>query len=169
MKPTAIGLSISLLWLVSLGAQSTPEVVHPILEVPLEKPDVVRFQLTRYLLRRATPLRVPQSAEVWTARAKRLRGQLLDGVIFHGWPRAWITAPPRFEDMGTIDTTGGYRIRKLRYEIVPGFWSTALLYEPEQIRGKAPAILNLLGHYKDGKAMAFEQQRCINYALQGMV
>ena len=40
----------------------------------------------------------------------------------------------------------GYRIRKLRYEIVPGFQSTAVLYEPAEVRGKVPAILNVHGH-----------------------
>ncbi len=37
-----------------------------------------------------------------------------------------------FEDLGVIETGRGYRMRKLRYEIVPGFQSTAILYEPEQ-------------------------------------
>ena len=37
-------------------------------------------------------------------------------------------------------------MRKLRYEIVPGFQSTAILYEPENLSSKVPAILNLNGH-----------------------
>ena len=63
----------------------------------------------------------------------------------------------------------GYRTRKLRYEIVPGFWTTALLYEPENVSGKVPATLNLSGHaVSDGKAAGYKQKRCINNALQGM-
>src|SRR5216117_1660223 len=159
MKLTAIIRSLLILSTVnSIRAQTTPEAVTRILQVPLEKPEVVRFQLLGHLLRHATPLQVPASLDAWTAQSKRMRKQF-EAVIFHGWPREWITASPRFEQVESIAATEGYRIRKLRYEIVPGFWSTALLYEPPQFRGKAPAILNLLGHYRDGKAMGFEQKR----------
>ena len=63
---------------------------------------------------------------------KRIRAHLLDDVIFHGWPKEWVTAEPRFENAGVIETGSGYRIVKLRYEIVPGFFSSALLYEPSR-------------------------------------
>jgi hypothetical protein len=36
-------------------------------------------------------------------------------------------------------------MRQLCYEIVPGFQSTAILYEPEKLQGKMPAILNVNG------------------------
>src|SRR5882724_3052339 len=169
MKRIAIGLLIILLTANSSRGQSTAAMVNPILEAALQKPEVVRFQLISHLMGRVAPFRVPQSSKECIPQAKDLRRHLLKDVIFHGWPREWITSQPRFEQVGAISSSEGYRIRKFRYEIVPGFWSTALLYEPESIRGKAPAILNLLGHYRDGKAMEFEQKRCINYALQGMV
>src|SRR5437867_13302882 len=153
----------------SSRGQTTPAMVNPILEVALQKPEVTRFQLINHLMGRVTPLRVPQSSKDWISQAKHLRRHLLEDIIFHGWPPEWITSRPRFEPIAATISAEGYRIRKFRYEIVPGFWSTALLYEPEPIRGKVPAILNLLGHYREGKAMAFEQKRCINYALQGMV
>ncbi len=62
-----------------------------------------------------------------------------------------------------------YRLRKFRYEIVPGFWSGALLYEPDTIRGKIPAILNVIGHEPNGNAAEYEQKRCINFAKRGML
>ena len=83
-------------------------------------------------------------------------------MIFHGWPREWVDAPPEFEDLGVIESGHGYRMRKLRYEIVPGFRSTAILYEPERVDGKAPAVLNVNGHeYEIGKAAEYKQKRCI--------
>ncbi len=168
MKPAAFLISNLILWLASSGeGQITAKAVNAILQIPLERPEVVRSQLLNHLLRRTTPVRVPLGPKEWAAQSKRFQ-QEFEAVIFHGWPREWITSLPRFEEIGTVAATEGYRIRKLRYEVVPGFWSAALLYEPIQLRGKAPAILNLLGHYRDGKAMAFEQKRCINYALQGM-
>ena len=42
----------------------------------------------------------------------------------------WVNSPPKFEDVGVVETGQGYRLRKLRYEIVPGFQSVAILYEP---------------------------------------
>ena len=95
---------------------------------------------------------------------------MLDDVVFHGWPRAWVDAPPKFDDLGTIPSGPGYRLRKLRYEIVPGFYSTALLYEPEKLAGKAPAILNVNGHVgAPGKAVEYKQKRCINFARNGIL
>lgn len=66
-------------------------------------------------------------------------------------------------------TEGPYRLRKLRYQVVPGFWSVALLYEPRKVSGRAPAILSANGHEPGGKAEEYIQKRCINQAIQGMV
>src|SRR5437868_6595840 len=86
----------------------------------LETPDVVSFQMRQYLYRKIPKLSVPSSAQQWTAETERLRKHLLE-VIFHGWPKEWIDSAPSFEDLGVIETGQGYRMRKLRYEIVPGF------------------------------------------------
>jgi len=81
-----------------------------------------------------------------------------------------VEAPPKFEDLGIIESGKGYRIRKLRYEIVPGFQSTAILYEPENLSGKIPAILNPNGHELQlGKAAEYKQKRCINFAKRGIL
>ena len=142
----------------------------PILEHPLETPDVVAFQVRQHLFQRISPLAAPRNAAQWSAETERIRKHLLDDVVFHGWPRAWVEATPKFEDLGTIESHDGYRIRKLRYEIVPGFQSTALLYEPEHLNGKIPAILNPNGHEHElGKAAEYKQKRCINFAKRGIL
>ncbi|MGO9256478.1 MAG: alpha/beta hydrolase family protein [Bryobacteraceae bacterium] len=151
-------------------AQSRPNDLAPILDRPLETPDVVTYQLRQYLYQRLPKLPAASSAEQWRSESERLRKHLLDDVVFHGWPREWVDAPPKFEDLGVIETGQGYRMRKLRFEIVPGFQSTAILYEPEHLSGKAPAVLNLNGHeYELGKAAEYKQKRCINQALHGML
>ena len=53
--------------------------------------------------------------------------------------------------------------------MVPGFWTTALLYEPEKLTGKLPAILNVNGHEAEGKFTEYIQKRCISQARQGIV
>ena len=145
MKLARLSL-LSLLGALAAHTQARPQDLAPILSRPLETPDVVTFQLRQYLYRRIPKLPAPTSAAQWTAESDRLRKHLLNDVLFHGWPRDWVDAPPRFEDLGTIETGRGYRLRKLRYEIVPGFYSTAILYEPEHVSGKAPGILNVNGH-----------------------
>jgi dienelactone hydrolase len=74
------------------------------------------------------------------------------------------------EDMGSIPTGNKYRMRKLRYEVVPGLYTTAVLYEPENMKGRIPAILNVNGHVgAPGKAVEYKQKRCINFALRGIL
>ncbi|MGA2271469.1 MAG: hypothetical protein ABSH44_23640 [Bryobacteraceae bacterium] len=160
-----------LLFCASLAqAQSRLNDLAPILSRPLQTPDVVTYQLRQYLYRRLPKLPAPSNAEQWKIESERLRKHALDDVIFHGWPREWVDAPPKFEDLGGIETGHGYRMRKLRYEIVPGFQSTAILYEPEHLDGKVPAVLNVNGHaYEVGKAAEYKQKRCINQALHGML
>ena len=50
----------------------------------------------------------------------------------------------------TIDGGPGYRIKKLRYEALPGLWVPALLYEPTQLDGKVPVVSGLKRISKPG-------------------
>ena len=111
-------------------AQTDPHDVAAHLARPLTTPDVVASEIRQYLIRKAPALPAASSGTAWTAEAKRLRTRYLSDIVFHGWPPEWVTAAPRFEDLGLIPSRDkGYRMRKLRYEIVPGFWSLAILYE----------------------------------------
>jgi len=153
-----------------VAAQTEARRLRPILEPALLRPEVVAWELQRYLAAKAPPLPKVASAAEWERESAALRRRLLDEVIFRGWPREWIEAPLRFEDLGPIPSGKGYRMRKLRYEIVPGFWSSAILYEPEELSGKRPAILNVNGHVgPSGKTVEYKQKRCINQALRGIV
>ena len=152
-------------------AQTVPGTVHQILPARLQSADVVTYQMQQFLMDRAPKLPHPASAEQWTSQAQQIRDHVLNDVIYHGWPKEWIDAPPHFEDMGAVPVPdgAGYRAEKFRYEIVPGFYSTAVLYEPAHLEGKVPAVLDVLGHYPTGKSMPFQQKLCINEALRGMI
>jgi dienelactone hydrolase len=149
-------------------AQSAAGEIGPILKAKLQSPEVVTYQLQQYLLARAPKLPSPTSAEQWTAESEEIRARLLD-LVYHGWPREVVDSPPKFREMGSVPAGKGYRLRKFQYEIVPGFYSTALLYEPEHFAGKAPAVLNVMGHFATGKSQDFEQTLCINQALRGII
>jgi dienelactone hydrolase len=157
------------IWVTPICAQTEASHLRPILEDEILAPQIAVFQLRQYILHRVAKPPAPTSAEQWTAETVRLRKRLLDDVVFHGWPREWVEAPPKFEEIGTI-AGKGYRIHKLRYEIVPGFQSVALLYEPETMRGKIPAILNVNGHVgPPGKSVEYKQKRCITFARHGIL
>ncbi|HUY12760.1 MAG TPA: dienelactone hydrolase family protein [Terriglobia bacterium] len=151
-------------------AQADSSDIKPILSERLQSAKVVTFQLQQFLMGTVPKLANPSGAKQWTADAARIRRHLLDDVIFHGWPQEWINSPPRFEDLGALPSGKGYQLRKLRYEIVPGFYGTALLYEPAHLSGKVPAVLNVMGHFDTlGNTVEFEQKFCINQALRGMI
>ena len=111
----------------------------------------------------------PESRVAWRRRAARVRRELLATVYLRGHRRGILNAPPKVQWRGVIETGHGYRIRKLRYEGYPGMWIPALLYEPDRLRGRVPAVLNPNGHHLGGKAMAYKQARCINLAKRGML
>lgn len=153
----------------TLLAQSEVQQVAQILKYEIAAPQVTLFQLRQYLLARVSKPPAAASAQQWTAEAKRIREHLLK-TLFHGWPSDWTNAATKFDDLGIMHSGNGYRMRKLRYEVVPGLKATAILYEPENMQGKMPAILNVNGHVgSPGKAVEYKQKRCINFAKRGML
>src|SRR5689334_1438946 len=106
------------------------------------------------------------SAQQWTQMKEQLRRQLLNEVVLRGEGRKWADAKTRVEWLDVIPGNG-YRIKRLRYEVIPGLWIPALLYEPENLSGKVPAILNTNGHEGTGVANDYIQIRCINEAKKG--
>ena len=110
-----------------------------------------------------------KSVEEWESRAEQIRQQMFDLVVFRGKAQKWREAPFKVEWFDTIETNDGYRIKKFRYEALPGMWAPALLYEPAELTAAAPVFINLNGHHRGGKAMPYKQRRCINLAKRGML
>jgi dienelactone hydrolase len=149
--------------------QTTPETLQALLAQPVQPTDVTAFQLQQYLSHRITPLPTPTTSSEWTAQEEKLRRHILDDVAFHGWPEAWVNSAPSFRQVGDTEVRNGYRVTKFLYEVVPGLEVTAYLYEPDNVSGKVPAILNVIGHEPRGNAAEYEQKRCINFAKRGIV
>lgn len=167
-----IGFSLLACFLFSVetSAQSAPADLQSVLGEEILAPSAALLQMKSFILSRVAPPPVATSAAQWTVESQRLRRHLLQDVVFHGWPPEWVNSSSKFEEVGVIETHQGYRLRKLRYEVVPGLQSVAILYEPEKLEGKAPAILNVNGHVgPTGKAVEYKQKRCINFAKHGIV
>jgi hypothetical protein len=146
--------------------------------------------LSRPLLERDRPLhevqhfcesRVPivpraRSVAEWEQIAQQLRKNTLEKIVFRGEAAAWRDAKTRVEWLETLEIPShekqgaGYRIRKCRFEALPGLWIPALLYEPTVLEGRVPVVLNVNGHNgASGKAEQPKQIRCINLAKRGML
>ena len=146
-------------------------------EAPLKKllgREIVGSVLPMAEVQRFCEGRVPKmpkvtSAQQWQAEADRLRAAVLEKIVYRGEAAKWRDAKTRVEWLETIPGGPGYRIKKLRYEALPGLWIPALLYEPEKLQGKVPAVLNVNGHTSLGKQYPAKQIRCINQAKRGML
>jgi dienelactone hydrolase len=156
------------------GAASAPAAgkgpLHAALAQPILQSADAHEQLRTFIVSHAARFAMPASADAWSAQATELRRRVLDNVVLKGVPREWFAETPRVEEIGRIETGKGYAIRKLRYEGYPGLWVPALLYEPTNLKGKVPAVLNVNGHVgAPGKAIEYKQIRCINLAKRGML
>jgi hypothetical protein len=133
-------------------------------------PSIPLQEIQNFIDARIPPMPEVRSASEWDAYARRARQQTLDRVVFRGEAARWRKLSTRVEWLQTIDGGPGYKIRKLRYEAVPGLWIPALLYEPTEFKSpKVPVSLAVNGHDPAGKAVAYKQLRCINQAKRGMI
>lgn len=118
---------------------------------------------------RVLPMPVVESVAAWEKYIDGRREAVLRDVVFRGQAANWRDAECRIEWLDTIAGGPGYHIKKLRFEAIPGLWIPALLYEPDDLSGKVPVVLNVNGHDRDGKAADYKQLRCINQAKRGMI
>ena len=129
-----------------------------------------REQLTRYLnslaferldhrARAVSAIRTREQAE---ARKKSVREKLL--TLIGGLPD--YRGPLNVKQFGTVDK-GDYRIEKIVYDSLPGFYVTADVYVPTRGTKPFPAILMPVGHGRDGKGGS--QQVAIGLALKGFI
>src|SRR5262245_56109941 len=63
-----------------------------------------------------------KSAAEWKALEADLRKRVVEGLYYRGEAGTWAAAAARIEWAGEIPGGSGYKIRKLRYEAVPGLW-----------------------------------------------
>jgi len=96
---------------------------------------------------------LPATLEAWNAHRERLRAEI------------WRHLGSPVDDAAPLDVQwhgdlqgDGFVVRKLTYQSRPGLRVTANLYVPER-KGPFPAVLNLHGHWAQGKIAARVQGR----------
>jgi cephalosporin-C deacetylase-like acetyl esterase len=63
----------------------------------------------------------------------------------------------------------GYRVEKLVYESMPGFYVSGCVFIPDDIEGKAPAILNVIGHNQEAFRAELYQLVYLNLVKKGFI
>ena len=147
----------------------TAEEVTAALAEEIIGPDLALEEVQVFNETRVPDMPRVRTAEEWQTTVAAIRKQVLDRVVFRGGAVEWRDTPLRVEWGKTIEDLPGYRIKKLKFEAVPGWWIPALLYEPLELKGKVPVVLNVNGHARTGKATDYKQLRCINQAKRGMI
>lgn len=127
------------------------------------------LELQDHVEARLPTLPTAKTAAEWEALAARLREDVLARAVLRGEGKTWSKAKTAIEYLDTIAGGEGYKIRKLRYEAVPGMWIPALLYVPDTLAAKTPVMLAVNGHDAKGKAAVYKQIRCINLAKRGLL
>jgi dienelactone hydrolase len=104
-----------------------------------------------------------RSAESWDLRSQTIR----DSII--SWTGPF---PPRTplnaRTTGRIEKKD-YTLEKIIFESRPNFLVTANLYLPKNVTGPHPAVLNVIGHFQEGKAADVMQRLSIAQARNGFV
>lgn len=171
----SVSLSVVLVILVNYScsqadeAPSEPGSIESTLAQPIIDANTPLKEVREFTRKRVPTVATPASAEDWKREADRIRQEMFDRVVFRGEAAKWRTANTKVEWFDTIEGGPGYKIRKLRYEALPGLWIPALLYLPDKIQGKTPVVMNVNGHDNIGKAAEYKQIRCINQAKRGMI
>ena len=92
-------------------------------------------------------------------RQKTVRGKLLQ--LIGSFPEK---TPLNAHVTGVIKKEG-YRVEKVIYESIPGYYVTAALFLPEKRKGKAPAVIYASGHTANGFRSETYQHIIINLWL----
>jgi len=124
--------------------------------------DLVQQASDRYAERDAQIAKL-STAEDWIKRQEWVREKL--GKIIGPFPAK---SPLRPRVTGVIKKDG-YRIEKIVFESYPNFYVTGCLYIPEKVRGKVPAILNVMGHNQESFRNELYQVINVNLVKKGMI
>ena len=132
------------------------------------RPDDDRLIITRHTGTRFPITRFHSRKEV-EARREALRFNLRMAAGLYPWPEK-TPLHTRIEDVGQYE---GYSVKKIMFESYPGMWSTGNLYLPSPMPKKAPAVLNVIGHWAEQRLTRMDTadypQQLANFARMGFI
>ena len=88
------------------------------------------------------PFEVPETVKAWETRRDQLRMRLR--VALGLWPQP--TKTPLNVKIYSKSLRDGFTVEKVNFESYPGHFVSGLLFRPENVKGKLPAVLTPHGH-----------------------
>lgn len=143
--------------------------VAVLLKRPVLQPRHTLAETQAFCEKRVPRLPTFNDPDAWKAFVNQGRADVLDKVVYRGAAAKWRDYQGKVEWFESEPGGPGYRLKKARFEALPGLWIPALLYEPEKLNAKTPAHLCVMGHDGGGKDVPYQQIRCINLAKRGML
>jgi hypothetical protein len=106
---------------------------------------------------------LPNNLEAWEEKRKEIREKIIQnsGLKDHG------ELPLDMKETGAVDMEG-YTIKNIYFQTLPGVYATANLYIPDG-EGPFPAVINMHGHWREGKAAESVQSLGHSLAKNGYV
>lgn len=104
----------------------------------------------------------PATRKVWEDRRAELRKAMF--AVIGPFPDKETPLEPK--ELGVLKRDG-YRIEKLIFQSRPDVWVTASAYVPEGLKGKAPAVLVVHGHWAWARRDPVVQARCLGLVKLG--
>ena len=127
--------------------------------------------LANHLLREAVALYKERDEKIAALKTKEAWQQRQD-FVRHKLEEILGPVPERTplhsKVTGTINGAG-YRIEKIIYESHAGSFVTGCLYIPTNVKGKIPAVLNLIGHEQESFRATLDQVMATNLVKKGMI
>ncbi len=123
----------------------------------------INKQAFNYLDIRDSEIAGLKTKEDWINRQKKVKEILLK--IVGPFPEK---TPLNPKVTGVIQRNG-FRIEKIIFESIPGYYVTGCLFIPDGITGKRPAILNVLGHWDESFRAKETQEFIYNFVKKGFI
>ena len=120
-------------------------------------------QAFHYLDRRDSLIRTFHTRDDWKNRQDQVRKKMLEGMGM--LPER---TPLNAKVTGTI-MKDGYKIEKILFESMPGYYVAGCLFIPHGRKGKRPAILHVTGHSTAGFALTSYQRLILNLVKKGFI
>ena len=133
---------------------------------PILAPRQTLIETQIHLASRVKPMPAIADRAAWERYVRDLRAQILENVVFRGEAAKWRDAAVQVEWLDTI-AANGYRVKKFRYEAVPGMWMAGPVVRARAGEWTRAGHRQPNGHEGDGKANSYIQERCINLAKEG--
>src|SRR5881628_2358837 len=110
---------------IALAVASEPSPLQTFLDYRILSPDQALAQAQAYTESRVPLMPVVNSVAAWEKLAEHTRRATLERVVFRGEADQWRDAKTKVVWLEMMSGGPGYRIKKLRYEALPGLWIPA--------------------------------------------